>query len=121
MNLYYKLKELPNRIKYFIQRGRRGYSDWDVWGMDIYLAEVIIGMLDELIKSHCGRPMIVKTYKEWVGILKKMKYGFKEYYKWENMEVLPPYNKYMEKLKKSRAELKQSFRLMEKYFINLWD
>jgi len=43
--IIYNLKDLPkdiyNNIKWFIQRGKRGYADCDVWDFDSYLSKVI--------------------------------------------------------------------------------
>ena len=41
-------------IKYFIQRGKRGYSDKDLWSADMYLAEVIAGILESYTKNKLG-------------------------------------------------------------------
>jgi hypothetical protein len=35
-------------IKYFIQRGKRGYSDEDVWDFDNYLCSIIPPAIREL-------------------------------------------------------------------------
>jgi len=35
------LKYLPKEVKYFWQRGRRGWSDRDSWNFDTYLARII--------------------------------------------------------------------------------
>ena len=39
-------RTLKNKTKYFIQRGKRGYSDQDLWSADMYIAEVIAGVLE---------------------------------------------------------------------------
>lgn len=33
--------DFPYEIKWFIQRGKRGYSDRDLWSFDLYLAKII--------------------------------------------------------------------------------
>ena len=33
-------RDFKNNIKWFIQRGKRGYSDRDLWSFDWYLAEI---------------------------------------------------------------------------------
>jgi hypothetical protein len=62
-NCYYELGrkwEIPgdtyDNIKYFIQRGKRGYSDRDVWGLQHYLDEVLIDSLKSLKGQLHGYP-----------------------------------------------------------------
>lgn len=40
----------------FVQRGRRGWADSDIWGMDGYLCEVMIPMLERLKDDKHGYP-----------------------------------------------------------------
>jgi len=48
----YNLPDVPRdtylNIKWFIQRGKRGYADCDVWNFDYYLSDVIVNALKEL-------------------------------------------------------------------------
>ena len=85
---YWQLIRLPGRtkleIKTFIQRGKRGYGDSDVWGFCDYLTDVILGGLKHLRKNKCGYPATIdpKTgtsdydEKRWEKILDKMIYTF---------------------------------------------
>ncbi len=43
--------------KYFIQRGRRGWSDQDAWNADMHLARVISGTMGYLIDKGYSIPM----------------------------------------------------------------
>ena len=43
-------------IKWFIQRGKRGYSDSDVWNLEYHIAKVMIGALKDLKKQVHGVP-----------------------------------------------------------------
>lgn len=63
LNTYYwirrqltKIADIPSEIKWFWQRGRRGYSDRDVWGFDHYLTQVIIGGTAQLAENAHGCP-----------------------------------------------------------------
>ena len=49
-NAYYE-------TKYFIQRGKKGYSQRDVWAIDYYLMEIIPSMVKDLKSSLHGTPM----------------------------------------------------------------
>ena len=53
-----KCLDVPNffrKIKWFIQRGRRGYADSDCWGVDYYLIDIIPKMISTL-KDSIGVP-----------------------------------------------------------------
>ena len=47
-------RKFMHEIKYFIQRGKRGYSDRDLWSADMYLAEVIAGILESYVHNKLG-------------------------------------------------------------------
>lgn len=54
------IKEFPNNFyyetKYFIQRGRRGYSKRDTWGFYNYLTNIMVDGLKDLQKMVHGSP-----------------------------------------------------------------
>ena len=112
-----KIVYIPKEIKWFYQRGRRGYSDSDVWDFDNYLAKIISGGCKHLSEKANGFPMNVNSIEEWKDILDKINIGFIEYIKIQDYEEeyknMPPeeYNKKMDEL----------FLLLRKYFSNLWD
>jgi len=45
-----------NRIKWFIQRGVRGYADCDIWDFNEYLAGLIIAGCRKLKEDYIGCP-----------------------------------------------------------------
>lgn len=47
----------PSEVKYFMQRGRRGFSDRDLWGINFYLSDIIPKMLRKLADNHFGCPV----------------------------------------------------------------
>jgi len=51
------VKDRYREVKWFIQRGRRGYSDQDVWGIDTYLANWLPMALRQLSKTKHGIPI----------------------------------------------------------------
>ena len=58
------LESRPREIKWFLQRGFRGYADCDTWDFDDYLIDVINGGLKRLQKHKCGIPTeIYDKYK----------------------------------------------------------
>lgn len=52
----YKIKYFPSEVKWFIQRGRRGYADCDTWSFDHYLSKVIASGLRDLGTRCYGCP-----------------------------------------------------------------
>ena len=60
LGIYHKIKDFPREIKYFVQRGRRGYSDRDIWSYDYFLADIIGNGLKQLADTtkllKSGRP-----------------------------------------------------------------
>ena len=44
-------RSFVDEVRWFVQRGRRGWSVRDTWGFDSYLAEVIAGGVEHL-KAH---------------------------------------------------------------------
>jgi len=74
--IWTKLHDLPKEIKWFIQRGKRGYADCDTWSLCSYLPEVIFKSVEHLSKHLCSHPCDV-TFKQWKIILKKIVNSFK--------------------------------------------
>jgi hypothetical protein len=102
---YYEIgrkKDIPEdtyyNIKYFIQRGKKGYSCRDVWGFYEYLTDVIVGGLKELQGMVHGYPSGItnsqaidtdgesKGTKEWKKIIGKIIWTFEAIKKIENHE-----------------------------------
>lgn len=63
-------------MKYFFQRGSRGYSDRDIWSFDYYLSKVICNGLKKLKKDCHGYPEELKTPEKWDKVLQVMIEGF---------------------------------------------
>ena len=51
-----KVRLFPREVKWFIQRGKRGYADCDCWGIDSYLVDIIPKMIKQLKKYQAGVP-----------------------------------------------------------------
>lgn len=63
---WFNLKDYYKHIKWFVQRGWRGYSDSDVWGFNYYLATVIANGIRQLSGELNGTPchMFNKKYED---------------------------------------------------------
>lgn len=95
-NFYYELrrkKDIPrdtyNKIKWFIQRGKRGYADCDIWNFSGYLSNILVNGLKELKDQVHGHPISIdcshhtvdiegesKGTKKWKKIIDKMIWTF---------------------------------------------
>jgi hypothetical protein len=132
-------------IKWFFQRGWRGYADCDVWGLDGYLISWLPKALRHLAKYNHGCPPYLyddqakddKCHK-WKEILEKMALGFelqdkwdrdyvavvgdtkngKEYYDFKDPEWVKKFNA---KEKEVEKTFNEAMDLFIKYFHNLWD
>jgi hypothetical protein len=60
---YINLKNYYRAVKYFCQRGYRGYADCDSWDADSYLESVILGVIKNLKENSHGYPMSMADYK----------------------------------------------------------
>ena len=112
-----KIKNIPDEIKYFLQRGKRGFSDRDAWSIDYYLSSWMPKAL-RTMKKGWGYPGLgrVNTHQKWSVILEKMAKGF------DASRKIGEY-KYRSttQLKKLQAVQKEGLKLFIKYFDNLWD
>jgi len=113
-----KVRYFPREIKWFIQRGKRGYSDSDIWGFHDYLRQILAKGLKQLAKNTHGWPDIdeAKTYKDWQKILRTMAEGFQAVIDYDEKV-------YFNKKKMDNAYEKQteSLKLLAKWFDHLWD
>jgi hypothetical protein len=133
--------------KRFIQRGVRGWGDYDLWGMHCFLTETILTMLVELKRIKHGFPSTENDtagnwdYDEgrWTDILNEMIEGFTILRKcdlgdleWggfmKNEEKVKIQKSMREKYptwtltnKEEEAKVKRAFELFGKYYQSLWD
>jgi len=125
------------KIKYFIQRGRRGYSDEDVWSFDHYLCEIIPPALRQIKEKGAGCPSEYydeknknNECKPWHEILEEIAQGF------ESAKILINHditiwkenkdgNYTMEtdhpKAEQASKKMKRGLALFSEHFLNLWD
>ena len=150
--LIYNLPDVPKdtyrNIRYFIQRGKRGYSDCDIWGLNYYLADIITNSVRELKEQVHGVPCDIpkkvgekhsfnlkKSIKEWKRILGEIQWTFEIVHrinendwfivrderkrsKYKNLEKN---SKYHVMTKKECKRYKNGWKLFQKYFFDLWD
>lgn len=132
------IKRIPKEIKWFFQRGKRGWADIDVICMDYWFFRTVIPMLKRLKDTKHGYPVDM-TEEEWDEKLNKMIRCFEEanedtcsikneYDKLEEIINNPELNT-LDKWIKRNDEIwdyrnkmkKEGFELFSEYFWSLWD
>lgn len=124
-------------IKYFIQRGKRGYAENDLWSFDDYLCDIIPLALRELKKRSSGCSSFLwdeeKTNNEcwkWQEILEEIAQGFEaakaitrlNYFRFIKREDgYYIYEIDEEKLKMLTQKYERGMKLFKDFFLNLWD
>ena len=145
--IYYKIEDARYYLKYFYQRGKRGYSDRDVWNMSFFIAETISKMAKQLRKNHYGLPnmnnaslrkRIPAVYKNyikkdengfyymenegWEAVLKKISESFNEYVKSDDKyDKIKDRKKVTEYYNEVQNKVREACNLMGIFFDNLWD
>lgn len=69
--IWHKLTRRLRPVLWFWQRGRRGYSDRDLWSIYSYLYGVLSSALADMADNHMGHPGTL-TDKEWTAQLREM-------------------------------------------------
>lgn len=129
--------------KWFIQRGKNGYADCDVWGFDNYLSEVIVNGLKDLKSQVHGVPSDFASKdgkviypNKWKSVLDEIIWTFEVAQKIIDAEWV--YLNSKERNKKSRIKFakkgkyhimtkiecsryRNGWKLFKKYYFNLWD
>lgn len=110
------LKDYWHYARVFIQRGRRGYADSDLWSFDYYLAKVIGNGIKNLAKISHGYPDKFSTSEEYDAMLNEMSDGFLSYVdEFDALEMEP------KEAALASKKLKKSLALFKKNFENLWN
>ena len=131
------IRELPSRTKFFIQRGRRGWSDQDAWSIDYWLVDNLIPMLKRIRYDRTGTPMNFFRKKDGVDkhgnptdgaqvladkrydeVLDKIIYGLKCA---KALQDLDYDYKDKNKTKLLNKRVEKTFTLIGKHLFTLWD
>lgn len=99
------------------QRGERGWSDRDVWGLDHYLSGIMIGSIGHLRDLNHGFPANL-TEGEWRDILDAMIDGFQASRDIIEMNYDPKDRPEYDAL---HARFENGMDLLKEYFFGLWD
>lgn len=70
-----RIREIKYNIKYFWQRGKRGYSDLDVYSIDLWFVRIMSQMLRHFKTLRHTYPEgqgTVETMEDWQKVLSEM-------------------------------------------------
>ena len=130
------IKDFPSEVKWFYQRGSRGWSDRSAWSIDTWLVDNLIPMLERLKRDKHGIPASMYRKKDlfeighstdeadvlaeerWDNIMNEILYGLKCAKKIQNSDY--DYND-EELTKRLTKSSKRSFELIGKHLVHLWD
>ena len=72
-NVWHRIEARLIKIKYFFQRGRKGYCDYDLYAFDDWLTEMMPRALREFKdKTHGWPDSEFKTFGEWQDCIERM-------------------------------------------------
>lgn len=96
------------------ERARRGFSRYDVWNLDGYLAQVIADSLRELRLHGHGYPGAFNSYEEWAAVLSQIETPLRVWAETRHDMDLDEEDRWMERCH-------ESLKLLNEYFFGLWD
>lgn len=102
-------------IKWFIQRGRRGYSDSDVWNWCHYMARINIGALRDLRDNRMGHPIGINNV-QWGKKIQTMVDAFVAFERMDNLQ-----HKTVADVQALEKQRRKGMHTYVRYFNNLWD
>ena len=133
----YAIMEYPSKVKWFYQRGSRGWSDRAVWSIDTWLVDNLIPMLERLKKDKHGIPASMFRKKDgvdkdgnstdeadwladqrWNNVLSEIINGLKCAKKIQDLDYDYEDKELSKRLTKSSQ---RSFELIGKHLFSLWD
>ena len=137
------VKDFPSEVKWFYQRGSRGWSDRSAWSIDTWLVDNLIPMLERLKRDKHGTPILMYRKKDgvdkdgnstdeahrlaeqrWNNVLNEILYGLKCAKKLQDMDYDYEDKELTKRLTKSsqlQRSSARSFNLIGKHLFNLWD
>ena len=131
------IKDFPSKVKWFYQRGSRGWSDRSAWSIDSWLVDNLIPMLERLKRDKHGTPSTMFRKKDgvskngiptdeanilaeqrWDNVLNEIIYGLKCAKKIQDLDYDYEDKELTKRLTKS---YQRSFELIGKHLFSLWD
>ncbi len=122
-------------IKYFIQRGKRGYSDRDGWDMSEYWGEIMPALLRRL-KGGVGCPCNFydkenknNECEKWDEALETMAQGFeaaswiknKSLWEFKRKNGKTEYTLDFKSIENAKEKMEKGLKLFAENYLSLWD
>ena len=107
------IEESYYRIKWFIQRGYRGYADCDAWSLDYYLAGWMPAALKRLENNKIGCPCGM-TPRGWRTRLRIMRDGFEAARAMGDIFDAKQY-------RQLKRRLDKGLKVFSVHYLSLWD
>ena len=128
------MRNIFRDIKHFIQRGRRGWADCDVWNFDDYLCDIIIAGIERLQKDQLGCPSDFwdesaknDECHRWIECLEEMKQGFMAVKEQDEIHYSFKTDKNgeriidLKRIDQLEKKMERGLSLFAKHFRALWD
>ena len=122
--------------RYIAQLKRQGWANSDLWGLNTYLATLMVPMLKQFFKHLNGYPCNLKSAEEWQAIGAEMIWAMERYAKDDFFELADlqvgytiakcrdnkkKYKKWRAANNRLYARAQKGLKLFAEYFPNLWD
>ena len=112
------MSDIINKVKWKLQRVFRGYSDCDLWNLDIFLAEQILTPLKAWRKLPLhGYDSSCKSREDWMNHIDKMILSFELVS--TDLDVSHEFT--TEDYKIRQRKIEEGLKLFAKHFQSLWD
>ncbi len=131
------IKDIPwkiKQVKFFYQRGKRGYADCDLWSLDYYITKIMIQALKQFKNNHGGYPGHgeAETPEKWDSIIEEMIVGFEaaqrviddDYFKttgFPEQHKEGDAKKWIKLSKEDQKIFKDKMKIFIKWYFHLWD
>jgi len=111
------ISNYPRSIKFFFQRGFRGYADCDCWSIDWHISKIIAPMLKQLRDNKRSLPSNL-TEQEWDTILNNIIAGFEASQRIQNIDYESGDT---EGMQRDMITFEKGMKLFHTFYFNLWD
>lgn len=131
--LIYNIRKFFRNIKYFIQRGKYGFSISDLINFDMYLSEMFYGALTDFANISTGCPYSYeelygeeKCFEKWQSEIKQIakvaRELAKDSYNYVDENDTRPFKQKYEEAELKKKALKQTFfGWLDENWENLWE
>lgn len=101
-------------LKHRRERARRGFSRYDAWNLESYLAQVIADSVRELRVNGHGYPACFNGVEEWNEVLERIEVPLRVWAETRHDMTLDEEERWEERCH-------EALKLLNEYFFALWD